>query len=717
MKNNKGSSLILVIVCIAFAGILGATVLMASATNRDMKLVDEMAKENFYLTESGLDIFLANLSQMSEEVMGEEYTYVLTHYSADNDDVLKSRVQRSLFYELTGSSDVSEGVSAAVKRSLLEKNADGTLTGTLFYGMEPENYGVGFRLLNLEEGTPDLTAVADGRDIVLKNVSIAYMENGYETVITTDVRLAVEFTRLDVEAPVTISGSYVDYAIISDQDVRISESASTVSGNVYAGEGLAADNSGRLALAAERVVVGGQLRTERGGSIDIAGLTGNVAVWAKNILTVKDGTGATGAQSIRLRNADCYVADDMTIGAEHSEITITGNYYGYTTVGGGVTAADSSAIVINAGNSTLDLSGLGMLWLAGRSSVRVPDVYGSDASGGVSYREIMEGETISYKGNQLAYLVPGECIKGYEHNPLTQAEYNAIAADGGIAGYIDTGARFGADGTMTLAPYAAANPCEVVPVRFLSESEPLYYVYIRFKSSAAAEEYFLKYSEVNRSVLDAYSEVLMLGEVKLPSAAGAVKTNGTVLKVNEKHQITDVIAGTISQTEAFERQSDLKRRFSGLLAMLDENYNGIAGESLVRNIVRMSELPAGEVRLYFDRDMKKQGEAASDGYQVIVKRGDVTLREAADFKGIIIADGNITLEGGSFSGMLLATGDITLRSVSVSGGSSFLKELIDKNTSIQRYFMNYPLPSEEGGGGETANARNISVTVENWIKN
>ena len=93
MKNNRGSSLILVIICIAFAGILGATILMASATNRDMKLVDEMAKENFYQTESGLDIFMANLSQMAEDVMGEAYTYVLTHYSPDNDAQLKAEVR------------------------------------------------------------------------------------------------------------------------------------------------------------------------------------------------------------------------------------------------------------------------------------------------------------------------------------------------------------------------------------------------------------------------------------------------------------------------------------------------------------------------------------------------------------------------------------------------------------------------------------------------
>ena len=73
-RKNRGSALILVIVCMVFAGILGTSVLAASITNRDMKLVDERAKENFYETESGIDIFIANLQKLAEDTLGEEYS-------------------------------------------------------------------------------------------------------------------------------------------------------------------------------------------------------------------------------------------------------------------------------------------------------------------------------------------------------------------------------------------------------------------------------------------------------------------------------------------------------------------------------------------------------------------------------------------------------------------------------------------------------------------
>lgn len=708
MKDNRGSSLILVIICIAFAGILGTTVLVNATANRDMKLVDEMAKENFYQTESGLDIFLANLSYLSEDVMKDAYTYVLTHYSAaDNDTLLKAQVKQNLFFQLTGS-PYSDGAEATVKEELLKKGSDGTLKGTLFEGVAPELYGTQLRLLNLEEGR-ELKAVADGDDIVLKELSVVYQENGYETMITTDVRVKVEFTRLDVETPVTVSGKYMDYSIITDENLLVPESGSEVTGNVYAGDSVVADNTGKLTLAAAKLIAGSQIRTERGGSVDISGMEGHVEVWTKNILTVRDVTGATGGQSIRIKNADCYVADDMTIGAENSTVSIAGNYYGYTTVGGGVTGADSSAIVINAGRSTLDLSNLSTLWLAGRGSLRVPDLYGGDTSAS-AYREIMEGETISYKGNQLAYLVPGECIREFGHNPLTKAEYDAIHDN-----LVDVSVEFGTNGKMTLANYVASVPCEVVPVRFLSETEPLYYVYLKFKTAAAAQDYFQRYSEVNKSQLDEYAKVLQLGEVRLP-VSGNIKTSGTIIRVEDGHKIAEVIPGAIDSAEAFQKQTELKQNFSGLVAMLDENYNGVPGGSLVNNIIRMSELPAREEHLYFDKDMKKVSEADPDGYEVIVTNGDLSFA-SKEFRGIVIARGKITMQGGKFTGMMLATDDITLRNADVTGGSAFVKDLIDKNESLQRYFTNYPLPAGDGDGEKDAAARNISVSFENWRKN
>jgi hypothetical protein len=40
----------------------------------------------------------------------------------------------------------------------------------------------------------------------------------------------------------------------------------------------------------------------------------------------------------------------------------------------------------------------------------------------------MQGESVSFKGNQAAYLMPGDSIEGVWHNPMTRAEYDALQA-------------------------------------------------------------------------------------------------------------------------------------------------------------------------------------------------------------------------------------------------------------------------------------------------
>ncbi|MDE7297227.1 MAG: hypothetical protein K2N94_00165, partial [Lachnospiraceae bacterium] len=413
------------------------------------------------------------------------------------------------------------------------------------------------------------------------------------------------------------------------------------------------------------------------------------------------------------------VEDDLTVGADSSYVKIDGEYYGYHSVAGASMQSEGSAVTINAGGSTLDLSGLDMLWLAGRSVLEVPSLYG--ASGSVSYTEILEGEAISYRGNQLAYLMPEACIREYGHNPLTKAEYDEIIAEkGSIEAVINTTMMFGPDGSMSLAPYVnALTPCTVVPVRFMDEPEPLYYIYLKFRTASAAEDYFLAYSEAFAGEMEQYSDILNLGDVLLPEASEKIKTNGTVIRVRD-HAISEVIAGTIDNAAAMLRQSEYGRRFSGLKQALDENYIGAQGNGAVRNLLRISEIEklSGTETYYFNSAFEK---CSADGasYQVMIANGDVSLT-SKNISGIIIANGDVELSGVNFHGMLLATGNVTLRDVSASANSEenadFVTELLDKNPEISKYFKNYPLTQTDPGEG-TAAARNISITLENWIKN
>ena len=116
---------------------------------------------------------LSATRQSPAYAMGEAYTYVLTHYSPDNDAQLKAEVKKNLFYKLTGTPYGGDKSTALVDKKFLE-TCDGE--ETLFYGVDPAVYGTGLRLLNLDPvGDIDsLYAVVDGDDILIPGLCVSF---------------------------------------------------------------------------------------------------------------------------------------------------------------------------------------------------------------------------------------------------------------------------------------------------------------------------------------------------------------------------------------------------------------------------------------------------------------------------------------------------------------------------------------------------------------
>ena len=87
-------------------------------------------------------------------------------------------------------------------------------------------------------------------------------------------------------------------------------------------------------------------------------------------------------------------------------------------------AALSSAITINGKSTTLDMSGLERLLLAGKNYIASKALSTSRASGNST--DVLTGESVTVKGTQLAYLVPdsllGTAQKDY-HNPMDYNTY------------------------------------------------------------------------------------------------------------------------------------------------------------------------------------------------------------------------------------------------------------------------------------------------------
>jgi hypothetical protein len=76
--------------------------------------------------------------------------------------------------------------------------------------------------------------------------------------------------------------------------------------------------------------------------------------------------------------------------------------------------------MINGSGSSLNLSGLSNLILAGRAHV---DISNNSLN---KDTEILTGESVAFKSNQRAYLLPEKFITNIRHNPVTQADYSTV---------------------------------------------------------------------------------------------------------------------------------------------------------------------------------------------------------------------------------------------------------------------------------------------------
>ena len=91
----------------------------------------------------------------------------------------------------------------------------------------------------------------------------------------------------------------------------------------------------------------------------------------------------------------------------------------------------SSSIVINGKNTTLDLSGVRKIMLAGRSYIGTSKV--KSVNGESNSNDVMMGESITVKGTQLAYLLPSELIDASKlknsemeiKNPMSYSDYES----------------------------------------------------------------------------------------------------------------------------------------------------------------------------------------------------------------------------------------------------------------------------------------------------
>lgn len=453
---NQGFSLLTVIVAVSFIGILGLLVLYMSLANFNMKVTDIKGKNSFYTAEQALEEIRTGLQEDVGEAMAQAYIQVLETYSKDakaTTDATLDQIRQSDFNDLFVTK-LAERLRGSVANQYDINRLNGYLdinrnkSKDRTFDSEKEALYV-----TNPSGTNPLMKKDMQNGLVLKNLKVVYVDAvGHASIIETDIRLGIP--KIQFPTPSTLP-DLMNMIIVANKGIVCKNGTAgaetVIQGSVYAGlldeyktqaNKDEKDGSDCVSVKIENnadlsVSLGDKFVCQ--GSIDIAqqgkfSCGGGTALWAQGI-NLK-------SASVQLLGKT-YLADDLTVqSGNNSNVTILGEYYGfgnpdaskpglvanmenYNWIDNDATAAlynekgrkDSalnSSIIINGKNTTMDLSGVQRLMLAGRNYIK-----GST--------EIATGESLSVKGSQLAYLLPAELLgNGEQTNPMTYAQYNEI---------------------------------------------------------------------------------------------------------------------------------------------------------------------------------------------------------------------------------------------------------------------------------------------------
>lgn len=193
--NNAGSSIVSVIVVIAFVSILATTLLYISGMNYYMKITDQKTKESFYEAETALEEIKAALNEDVASAAQKAYMDVMINYAA------KDAYNRYAMYEQSFF-DYLEEIWA--KRTDSGDPANPFTYEQMIQGLVEPRYASS---LSLNPFIPDAGKIehpVDQRYAFVKGIILTYTDSqGYTTKITTDFSINVPAVNWGVEASKT----------------------------------------------------------------------------------------------------------------------------------------------------------------------------------------------------------------------------------------------------------------------------------------------------------------------------------------------------------------------------------------------------------------------------------------------------------------------------------------------------------------------------------
>lgn len=665
-RDNRGSTLLVVILAMLMLGVLGTVSLYSTYINYSIKITERKATNNFYTAETVMEEIKAGLEREVSSAFTEAYLDIMQNYGA-YDPVQRGVQFQNRYLTALGTRLASAAQSNQVDLSRLR-------------GYISEEHGEAAVLSLSPESAAGGSLIKYTDSVVIQGLELTYTNtSGYVAVIATDIVLRIPTILFEEDSALP---DVLAYSLIADQELRFDHAGDyQIKGNVYGGRNGIFVNA-NVDFSPARVGIGQPDHVvATGGDVHVTGsgaafhLDRRSSLWTEGIIVDSAAVSLLGKS---------FVHDDLTINGKNSIVTLAGTYYGfgYESVSTSQYGpANSSSILINGTGTKLDLSALMELGLAGQAYIGTTDMTGRDEAADddteFASTDVRMGESLSVQSNQLAYLVPPECI-GYINgecvlgaNPVNLAAYrefiDAAKEPGASSVEVDLSkVTLGTETARSLRDYGAG--WQKVFYQAAGSSNAWVYYYLKFDSAQQANTFFADYYEQKKDSLNKYIGVY-LDSYQAPVGMQKLNLAGNAVYYDEAE------GGFVLEPAGYSGEGAGEEADPALAALLDyENYAGmyqalnvnltmnyaaLTDEQISRNSVFHNIVNVEKLREYLGTETEKTVSAAGGQKVLLVDNaagGVYTLPEDSSLNAVI-ATGSVKVTH-NFRGMILAGGTI-----------------------------------------------------------
>ena len=573
--------------------------------------------------------------------------------------------------------------------------------------------------------------LVNGSSLILRNVFVSYTEGDRLSIVSTDLCLDVP------EIVFTQSGSIddlYDYLLIGNQGISLTKGSGQVTGDgsIYAGIDETTAKGGIVINPASSLAINNGRYVISKGEIDVVGPGAGFIV-----RDARETGSSVYAKSLDLQSgmisldSKTYIANDLTLSGNGSKATLTKEYYGYGTSmatgleGSPTEQENSSAIIINGQNSTVDMSGVNTLMLAGRAYIGTNTTKKEldqntaaavEDAGKKNEKAVLMGESITVKGGQIAYLVPTECLGVYNgetligQNPLTQDQAVKMQAYKDQYGKefreVDFTRPVSRLGGESLASFGVADMDHIrkVNTQYVgggTESKSLTYYYLVMDADYAAKYYQTYYKQDNnKETIDNYFKKyatggILLGDYTSEQNSYTILGNALVSDVLSQSGVSllasrENATSAMTPAEAAQKSADIANVYKGLTTNLSEDGASASTfqnvfESVIKKEITTKQEDGSEKKEPIQEYLVDNGTGGTmeftteDGLKGIITTGNYTLSSAtggASNIRLIVSLGDIVIDR-NFTGLAIAKGTITIDGATHNGAASLKRNKME----------------------------------------